>query len=241
MSGFSIIIPTRDRPAFLREALHHALHQELPPHEIIVIDDGEGAAAVCRAVSPAITVLGNRRQGPVAARNLGVSHATGDYIAFLDDDDLWIDPQHLVRASRALSSGADFCFSDGRLVFGDGRLPLTFAFDADHLSLERDNTILTSAVAYRRQFHNRLGLFDESLPYYWDWDWFLRVARSGATFCHIAAETVLVRIHAHNMSGDSTEPARQANLDRLAAKHGLTGLILKNHLSVAEEGLNRTG
>jgi glycosyltransferase involved in cell wall biosynthesis len=233
MIRFSVVIPTRDRLHFLPQAVNSVLAQTHAGTEIIVVDDGEGAADAMRGISPSITVLDNQGHGPVPARNLGVSKATGDCIAFLDDDDWWTDTLYLANAARAFDSGAWFCFADGVMVFEDGRARLPFAFPADAESLTRDNTILISAVTYRRSLHQQLGPFDESLPFYWDWDWYLRVARSGYELTHLQAPSVAIRVHEKNMSGESLELQRRANLDWFSAKHHLPPIPLKNHLDIA--------
>lgn len=234
MTSFSVIIPTRNRPDYLRQAISSLLDQAVAPNEIIVVDDGRGAAAA--GISSKVRVLDNEERGPVAARNLGVSAATCDCIAFLDDDDWLTDRSYFAHAAQHFEAGAEFCFGDGMLVYEDGRPNLQFAFPADGKSLERDNTILISAVSYRRRLHERLGIFDESLPYYWDWDWYLRVARSGARLHHHDQQVVAIRVHASNMSGEAMEAARRSNLEALSRKHGLAPLILKSHRSIAEQG-----
>ena len=234
MTTFSVIIPTRNRPNYLRDAVASLLDQAMAPDEIIVVDDGCGATAA-GGVSSRVRVLDNAERGPVAARNLGVAASTCDCIAFLDDDDWLTDRSYLGSVAQYFEAGAEFCFGDGTLVYDDGRPNLGFAFPADATSLERDNTILISAVSYRRRLHDRLGTFDETLPYYWDWDWYLRVARSGARLHHHAQSVVAIRVHASNMSGVAMEEARRANLEALARKHGLPPLTLKNHRSIAEQ------
>lgn len=235
MSSISVVIPTKGRHHYLRQALESVLAQGQAPKEIIVVDDGEGAAEAVGSMHPAITVLDNDRRGPVPARNRGVTHATGDCICFLDDDDWFTDNGYFARVSEAFDRGADFCFADGILRFEDGRPDLPFAFDADGTTLTRDNTILISGVVYRRALHAALGPFDESLPFYWDWDWYLRVARAGHSLTHIRRPVVAIRVHAQNMSGESLEAQRRANLDRFSTKHALPPIPLKNHLDIATQ------
>lgn len=235
MVSFSVVIPTRNRTAFLRQAIASVLAQTHAAKEIIVVDDGVGAAVALKDTSPLVRVLDNRERGPVPARNLGVAQAQGDVIAFLDDDDWWTDRDYLSVATQAFGNGATLCFGDGVMAFEDGREEASFAFDADAKSLERDNTILISAVTYRRSLHDSLGPFDESLPFYWDWDWYLRVARAGWPLVHLARPVVAIRVHARNMSGDTLERQRRENLDRFSAKHGLPPLILKNHLNLVTD------
>lgn len=235
MNSISVIIPTRGRHHFLRQAIASVLAQTEPPKEIIVVDDGEGAADALKGVSPLVTVIDNHQRGPVPARNLGVAHASGDYIAFLDDDDWFTDVGYFAAASLAFADGAAFCYADGVMAFEDGRDSLPFAFHADAETLTRDNTILISGVIYRRALHQALGAFDESLPYYWDWDWYLRVARSGHALTRISRPVVAIRVHARNMSGESLEAPRRANLDRFSTKHGLAPIPLKNHLDIATQ------
>jgi len=235
MKSISVVIPTRGRHHFLRQALESVLAQGHAPQEIIVVDDGVGAAEAVGGMHPAITVLDNHQRGPVPARNRGVAHATGDCICFLDDDDWFIDNGYLARVAEAFGRGADFCFCDGVLRFADGRPDLPFAFDADQTTLTRDNTILISGVTYRRALHSALGPFDETLPFYWDWDWYLRIARAGHRLTHIRTPAVAIRVHAQNMSGDSLEAQRRANLDRFSTKHALPPIPLKNHLDIATQ------
>ena len=238
MTSVSVIIPTRNRPQFLKMAVHSVVAQSHAAREIIIVDDGEGASETVRGMSCAIQVIGNHQRGPVAARNLGIATATSDVIAFLDDDDWWTDTTYLGKTAEHFKQGADLCFGDGVMVFADGRPALAFAFPADAESLTRDNTMLISAVSYRRSLHATLGHFDQSLPFYWDWDWYLRVAQSGARLMHHEAPVVAIRVHAQNMSGAETERQRQTNLEAFARKHGLTPLVLKNHLSILESGLS---
>jgi glycosyltransferase involved in cell wall biosynthesis len=219
---FSVIIPTRNRPAFLQDAVASVLRQSHQNYEILVVNDG---AEPINFSSSRIRVLDNKQQGAVPARNLGIANAYGTFVAFLDDDDVWIDDGHLARAH---AKKAAFYFADGFMKYADGQIK-NFAQDATPESLKHDNTILISAVCYRKELHTKLGLFDETLPYYWDWDWYLRVAHSGADFYHCDIPAVDIRVHAQNMSANLNFAARLSNLELLSAKHKLQGIALKNH------------
>ena len=168
MVSFSVIIPTKNRPQFLAQAVASVLAQDYPVSDVIVVDDGHGAAETLASLPASVQVLDNQGRGPVAARRLGVATASADCIAFLDDDDYWTAGDFLRRAADAMTAGAGLCFGDGAMVFDDGRVPQPFGFDATAWTLERDNTILISSVVYRRSLHASLGEFDEALPYYWD-------------------------------------------------------------------------
>jgi glycosyltransferase involved in cell wall biosynthesis len=227
MPQFTIIIPTRNREHYLREAVASVCAQSVNDFELLVVNDGE--VSLQPFADNRVTIIDNHQRGHVPARNNGIAHATGDLIAFLDDDDRWIDEDHLHRAANLLTTTADFTFADGMMKFPDEPQPRMFARDATKQSLERDNTILISAVCYRRSIHQSLGTFDEALPYYWDWDWYLRVARGGFRLVHDSSISVDIRIHAQNMSGENNAQVRTENLARFAAKHAIGPLELKNH------------
>ena len=88
---FSVVIPTYNRLPLLKEALESVWRQTLTNYEVIVVDDGstDGTARFARSMGQSIKLLEQTNRGPGAARNLGIHHARGEYIAFLDSDDLW--------------------------------------------------------------------------------------------------------------------------------------------------------
>ena len=223
--AFSVIIPTRNREHYLREAVESVLTQQDVELELIIVNDGDPLQQ--QFADRRVRVLDNGKRTAVPARNLGVASATGDFIAFLDDDDFWIDPAHLAKSQSAFRQHTDFYFANGEMRFPDGSTKL-FDRDATADTLKHDNTILISAVCYRRSLHTTLGLFDESIPYYWDWDWYLRVAAAGFKLQHQAEAAVAIRVHSGNMSG-LNDAARRANLDALIVKHHLGPIPLKNH------------
>jgi glycosyltransferase involved in cell wall biosynthesis len=115
---FSILIATRDRPLLFGEALASVLAQEERDIELVVVDDGSAdahRAAYRDALAPAAGRLRLHRlprrargHGPSYALNAAAADARGDYLAILDDDDVWTDPGHLARARRTLAAtGAD--------------------------------------------------------------------------------------------------------------------------------------
>jgi glycosyltransferase involved in cell wall biosynthesis len=222
---FSVIIPTRNRETYLREAVASVLAQRDVSLELLVVNDGDPFTVHFQ--DERVRVLENHKRTAVPARNLGVEHARGEFVAFLDDDDFWIDDRHLAKALAAFHQHTDFYFANGEMRFPDGSMKV-FDRDATVASLTRDNTILISAVCYRRAVHEKLGHFDESIPYYWDWDWYLRVARGGFILKHQKQPAVAIRVHEGNMSA-ANDAARRANLDALEAKHGLAPIPLKNH------------
>ncbi len=91
MIRFSVVIPAYNRSVWLVEALESVFAQTVLPFEIIVADDGstDDTLAVLEKYAGRVKALTQRNAGPAAARNLGINAATGDYIAFLDSDDLW--------------------------------------------------------------------------------------------------------------------------------------------------------
>jgi glycosyltransferase involved in cell wall biosynthesis len=226
MPMFTVIIPTRDRPEFLGDAIASVLQQSQIDFELLIVNDGE--KVVVDHGDDRIRILNNGMRGAVVARNLAVAEAKGELIAFLDDDDVWTDTSHLSRAFTELSTNCGFYFADGMMRYSNGTAR-AFAHDANALTLEHDNTILVSSVCYRKSLHAQLGRFDEALSYYWDWDWYLRVARAGIAIQRYAHSVVDIRVHAQNMSGNDSLIQRRTNLDQFCAKHSLGKITLKNH------------
>jgi hypothetical protein len=120
MPFFSVIIPTYNRSALLREALQSVFSQEYTDYEVIVVDDGsaEDIGALVREFGDCVTYLRQESRGPGAARNLGIAHATGEYIAFLDSDDLWF-PWTLLAYNKVIEQYCSPSLIAGRLLYFD--------------------------------------------------------------------------------------------------------------------------
>ena len=112
---------------------------------------------------------------------------------------------------------------------------IPFRAAADAASIRSDNKILVSGFAFTRDLARRLGPFDEGFPYYWDWDWYLRLFAAGVDFHALGDLDVRITCAQNSVSSAANSGLRQANLDDLARKHGLANLRLRNHESIARD------
>lgn len=121
----SVVIPCYNAAPFLRETLDSAINQTYPPLEILLIDDGstDDSAAIAESYGPPVRVIRQPNQGESVARNRGIDEAKGDWIAFLDADDLW-DAQKTEKQVAALSNASPdiiCCYADLYFFYPDGR------------------------------------------------------------------------------------------------------------------------
>ncbi|ASV76489.1 Putative glycosyl transferase [Thermogutta terrifontis] len=114
----SVVIPVYNGAKYLREALASVMEQTYKPFEIIVVDDGstDGSADIAKSFAENIIVLSQANRGESAARNLGINAASGDWIAFLDADDIW-HPKKLERQSVHCTAETD-CIHTNFFYFG---------------------------------------------------------------------------------------------------------------------------
>jgi cellulose synthase/poly-beta-1,6-N-acetylglucosamine synthase-like glycosyltransferase len=132
MPLFSVIIPTYNRAELLLEALESVFAQDFKNFEVIVVDDGssDNTARVVAGFGNRLKFLKQPNLGPGAARNLGASQATGDYLAFLDSDDVWF-PWSLekyagiVSGKPAFVAGKPFRFGDAKQLADAREQPVT--------------------------------------------------------------------------------------------------------------------
>jgi glycosyltransferase involved in cell wall biosynthesis len=107
----SVIVPNFNAGPYISEALRSIAAQTFPPHEIIVVDDGSTDNSIDQIEASAVPLrlLHTQRAGCAGAQLVGIHAATGDWIAFLDADDVWY-PQHLQRAEGILCSTNDVAY-----------------------------------------------------------------------------------------------------------------------------------
>ena len=203
-----MIIPTYNHAHFLGRSLQSVLDQTCPNWEAIVIDNhsqDNTDEIVRNYLDPRITLLKIHNNGMIAAsRNMGIRVARGDWIAFLDSDDLWYATK-LERCLEKLDEGFDLV-CHGERWLGEGRDREMFYGPeecASYQSLLFDgNCISTSAVVVRREHVEATGGFDEDPDVITaeDYDFWLRLSRNGARIGFVHEILGEYLIHGGNQS-----------------------------------------
>ncbi len=225
----SVVVRTRNRPALVREALESLREQTARPAQVVLVNDGGASVAGLEtelrdAFDVVLAELPERR-GRSHAANHGVSLASQDLVAFLDDDDLCY-PDHLERLTRAHRSGPEpVVYSDAVTVVYERReeaweplhraLQYSLDFDPDYLLLA--NYIPLHTLLLPRALLTGVGGFDEKLEYSEDWDLLIRLSFETA-FRHLRAVTCEYRAF-QGQDGDPFHvPAGQAAFQRARAE-----------------------
>ena len=218
----SIVIPTRDRPDVVQRAIASALSQEGVSVEVIVVDDGSRHRLPEPRPEQVRVLRHEKSRGVAAARNTGVAEARGEWVAFLDDDDLWAPAKLRRQLAAARSGGADFAYSAGMAIDESGRPLRAHAAPAADGTLHRRllaaNVIPypSSNVVARTGFIRELGGFDGAYQHLADWDLNVRMSDAGRAAA-VQEIHVAYTLHGGNMARNENVIA--AELERFAAAH----------------------
>ncbi|MFD3733669.1 glycosyltransferase family 2 protein [Streptomyces sp. NPDC058632] len=202
----SVIIPTYNRPERLAVALQsvQTLDFDSEQLEVIVVNDhGTPVDGVVEAAGRSLNVRlidQPSQSGPSGARNAGLEVARGEYVAFLDDDDVF-SPQHLSGTLPLLKGGADFVYVNINIArtrvtgttIADAEVFVRLEFPYDRGLLEITNHFAPSAVVCRSP-RSAGAFFDTSLGVEEDWDFFLKLAH-GHKYQVVHQPEVAIALH----------------------------------------------
>ena len=201
-----IVVPTNRVSRFLPATLASVREQRYLPWRLLIVDDGSGAPEEIERLAsdlPSASVIHQQHAGVSAARNAAIRSGTGEFVAFLDDDDLW-PPERLGELVATLQAHPDAAgvFGNGRYIDADGRVfgqwttkPASREeFLSRAVPIPRIVTMLV-----RRTALERVGLFDERLAFSEDDELILRLLRDAPL---VSSMTVVVdyRRHDHNVT-----------------------------------------
>ncbi len=251
----SVIIPCYQAAGHIRESLESALAQSFGNFEVIVINDGspdtEALEQALEPYQPRITYLKQSNGGPSAARNLGIRHARGQFLAFLDSDDIWMSEylavqMKLVEAEPSL----DVVFCDAA-YFGDPGFedktfmqvcPSTGPVSFASLLVETTQLATSGTIAQRSRVLEA-GWFDENFRCAEDHDLWLRMAFQGCRFTY--QRKVLLRRRIHSDSQGATAGSLVAGeievlkkLDQQLALDAASRKLLRSRLRSQEARLD---
>ena len=208
MPQVSVVISSYNRRRLLAAALASALGQKEVDLEVIVVDNGstDGTSDdLAGWTDPRLRVIKNRQSlGSVGGRNTGLAAATGGWVGFLDDDDLWAPDKLQAQLNAAVDSGRHWSYAgcvhidaDDRII--SGRPPPTPESVMADLPFRFVIPGGMSNVLWRRETLDVDGLLDPRLPFPADWDVSLRLARVGPP-ASVPRPLVAYRQHASNLS-----------------------------------------
>lgn len=227
MTTFSVIIPTFNRREYLMACLASVSAQRYRPDEVIVVDDGSTDGTIeALAGIEGVTVIQQNNAGPGAARNRGAATASGDYLAFLDSDDLWFEwtleafAELVARHKRPSLLFARFAdFSDaaelGSISAPAPGSPSSLAFDCFLDSAEHGYFVGAGMMVIARTAFERVGGFLEDRLNAEDHDLALRLGDAPGFVQVVAPVTLAHRIHSENAMSNVAHTA--AGVARLVA------------------------
>ncbi|MGB3692449.1 MAG: glycosyltransferase family A protein [Spirulinaceae cyanobacterium] len=196
----SVIIPVYNGEAFLAEAIANIQQQGHQPLEIIIVDDGstDQTAKIAAQYQEVVHYIYQANSGPSAARNRGIEIAQGNVITFLDVDDLW--PENKLKSQlECLAKNSHVEIVQGKIQH--------LQIDAESQQSSIYRTLYDIGVSFnlggaifRKSVFDRIGLFDESLRYSEDVDWFMRAWEDKVSMIVLEEVMLLYRKHNSNMT-----------------------------------------
>lgn len=245
----SIVIANYNYARFLPEAIDSALAQTHPAVEVIVIDDGSRDDSLAVASGFDVTVLAQENQGVCAARNNAAAVAHGEYILFLDADDM-LYPDSVARLlARLKSAPPDAGYAYGQMEYFDTRTGLFASREFDTRALAKDNYICVTTLI-RKEAFDRVGGFDRGFTLREDWELYVRLLHAGYRGAFLPEPILRYRKHKEPTRKQSKQPKRLAatRLEYLyprfflrnILKHPLRHLYYRWRFRVAE-GVRRYG
>ncbi len=197
-SQISVIVPVYNGEKYLAQTLESVLAQTEVSIELVVVDDGSSDQSLQIAKTYTRTLLSQTNQGPGAARNVGILHASTEYIAFLDQDDLW-HPEKLARQLECLQY-ADYaiCKTIAQLE-PDAQV---FAHLIRQGYLDGVPAALPSALLTTKTIFEKIGLFNPSYIGNSDVDWFARANQHQLRLAYPEQVLLTKRIHHQNQGHD---------------------------------------
>lgn len=211
MPLFSVVIPTFNRQELLRQTLVSVWAQSLTDYEVIVVDDGstDGTWEELQALGSRVCALRQNNAGPGAARNLGAEYATGDYLAFLDSDDLWF-PWTLetfrdlaVHERPAVVCGRVHQYKEAAEFLHVRRAPLRTKAFPDYLaSWAYQYSVGSGMVIIRRDVFLEIGGFTDQPVNMEDHDLMIRLGIARGFVMVESPVTLANRLHAGGVSCD---------------------------------------
>lgn len=214
----SVIIPNYNYSGYLKEAIDSVLAQTYENIEIIIVDDGstDNSREVIESYGDKVIAVFQQNQGVAAARNNGFAHSSGEYVAFLDADDVWIpekiawqvekfaqDPS-LGQVHVAINEiDADGNFIRSRAANGEGDISIDFLLSEQEVFYGGGSGGMILSRAFKEA-----GGFDEKLTTSADWDLYFRVANLYPVG-QISKPLLKYRIHGKNMHGNVPRKERE--------------------------------
>lgn len=210
MPKVSVIIPTYNREDYLPDAIDSVLNQTYQDFEIIIIDDGS-TDSTKNIVTNYISQNGERvkylfqnKKGSSAARNNGIKNAKGEFIAFLDSDDIWL-PEKLEKQIKLIESDKIGFVHSNAIVESNGKItsrikPNSPVLNFDDLFLGGKNIVMSTSLI-KKEFIEDVGMLDEALKVAVDYDLWIRILMR-YPIKHINETLAVYREHNNNISSD---------------------------------------
>ena len=203
MTKTSIIIPVRDGSNFLAEAIASVLAQLAGDDEILVVwddSDDDTASILRRLTDSRIRALKGPGKGVSGGRNAGLAAAAGEFIAFIDHDDLWPAGRHRIMKQAMLDDPRiDAVFGRMRIRLEPGAIPWQWVLDLDGRHVPGPNL---GTGMFRSSVLRRIRGFDESLRFGEDVDYFFRLQEIGIQFSLCDVDGLIYRRHKTNCTND---------------------------------------
>jgi glycosyltransferase involved in cell wall biosynthesis len=196
------IIPVFNGERYLRETLDSVFAQTYRPLDVVLVDDGstDKTAAIAATYDDRVRYIHQNNQGPAAARNQGIRAARGEFIAFLDADDLW-HPEKLERqiACFQIRPELEYCVTYCQNFWAPELQAEAERYRTHRISRPMPGFVTGTLIARRGMFE-LVGLFNSELAHGDSTQWFLRAAEHGAVMELLPDALTYRRLHSENRS-----------------------------------------
>lgn len=201
LPSISIVTPSFNQAEYLERTIRSVLEQNYPKLEYIIIDGGstDGSVDIIRKYADRLAFwVSEPDKGQAHAINKGLKHATGDWVAWQNSDDIFY-PNAFSNLAKAVSAepNASLIIGNMNLIDKEDVLLRDIKYvRPTYESLLAEGMVLTNQSAFwRRDVHAKFGYLDENLDCGFDFEWFLRVLQSGVRAAHVDAVWGGLRMH----------------------------------------------